>query len=74
MTPQKLMIHSHRGEDGATVLAEAGPGDVVRRIGYRRHWFIESNDGQTVLVYAKRGTGEMRVHASELTLISKAKK
>lgn len=74
MTPQKLMIHSHRGEDGATVLAEAGRGDVVRRIGYRRHWIIVGNVGQIVNVVAKNGPGDSDVHASELTLISKAKK
>lgn len=69
-----VLVHSHRGEDGANVLAEAGPGAVVRRAGYRRHWVITSTAGQLVQLVAKRHHPAERparctAHASALTLI-----
>lgn len=76
MTSQ-LLIHSHKGEDGANVLVAANPGDTVRRRGYRRHWVIVSAAGQLVGLVAKhgkRGAASNRAtsHADELEMIMPA--
>lgn len=73
MNREPLMIHSHRDEAGALVVVEAGRGDIVRRAGYRRHWVIVGNAGQLVKLAAKNGPGTIHGHASELTMIRKAK-
>lgn len=73
-TTPTVKIHSHRGEDGANVLAVVGPGATVRRAGYQRHWLITATSGQLVSLIAKNGHPDQRramtmAHADDLTLI-----
>lgn len=72
-----IKVHSHRGEDGAKVLAAAGIGAIVRRDGYRRYWMIASLSGQLAQLVAVHRTSsntrpQVVAHASALTLIRPA--
>lgn len=76
-TKNTVLVHSHRGEDGANVLATAGPGAIVRRAGYRRHWVVTSTAGQLVQLVARHHHPAERparctTHADELTLVRRA--
>ena len=66
---ETVFVHGSR----RLTVAEVGPGDVVRRRGFRRHWRITALAGQIVTMAAVTDPRQViEAHADDLQVVTRA--